>query len=364
MAPVSPLPQQQGAMVPLQQIEEHRRAVEDLMARLMKDGVHYGTIPGCGNKPALLQPGAQLLAQLFNCSPTFEVTKTSHDNGHRTFDVVCRMVHRGTGVVVGEGVGIGTTLEAKYRYRAAERKCPACGKAAIIKGKEEYGGGWVCFKKKDGCGAKYDDADPKITGQSAGKVEHDNPADYYNTVQKMACKRAYVHAALNITAASDIFTQDMEEHEETPARRERFEPAQMRQAQQPPATATNGQAKAAPKPAASTAKPADMPAEGVRCWGVAKVEVHKQGTNERTGRQYVIHKITSKEGPVFFTFSSTDAAVATECERHGWQVEIEWTTNQFQQLTAQSVAAVEPRKDGTAVVGTAAPVIDVDDIPF
>jgi hypothetical protein len=33
--------------------------------------------------------------------------------------------------------------------------CPKCGKDAIIKGKEEYGGGYLCFKKKGGCGAKF-----------------------------------------------------------------------------------------------------------------------------------------------------------------------------------------------------------------
>lgn len=45
--------------------------------------------------------------------------------------------------------------------------CPACGKDAIIKGKAEWGGGWVCFKKKGGCGLKWpegpfpDSATPK-----------------------------------------------------------------------------------------------------------------------------------------------------------------------------------------------------------
>lgn len=37
-------------------------------------------------------------------------------------------------------------------------KCPECGKAsAVIKGKVEYGGGWLCFGKKGGCGAKWQD---------------------------------------------------------------------------------------------------------------------------------------------------------------------------------------------------------------
>jgi len=40
--------------------------------------------------------------------------------------------------------------------------CPSCGKRAIIKGKPEYGGGWVCYKKLDGCGAKFPDGDPRF----------------------------------------------------------------------------------------------------------------------------------------------------------------------------------------------------------
>lgn len=45
-------------------------------------------------------------------------------------------------------------------------------------------------------------------------VEHDNPADYYNTVIKIAKKRAFVDAILTTTAASDIFAEDVEETEE------------------------------------------------------------------------------------------------------------------------------------------------------
>ncbi len=43
------------------------------------------------------------------------------------------------------------------------------------------------------------------------KVENDNPADVYNTALKIATKRAFVHAVLNTTAASDMFTQDIED---------------------------------------------------------------------------------------------------------------------------------------------------------
>ena len=35
--------------------------IQDVMKSVMKDGEHYGVIPGCGKKPSLLKPGACLL---------------------------------------------------------------------------------------------------------------------------------------------------------------------------------------------------------------------------------------------------------------------------------------------------------------
>jgi hypothetical protein len=43
------------------------------------------------------------------------------------------------------------------------------------------------------------------------RIENDNPWDFQNTILKMAAKRAKVAATLNATAASDIFTQDVED---------------------------------------------------------------------------------------------------------------------------------------------------------
>ena len=110
-----------------------------------------------------------------------------------------------------DGVGTCSTLEAKYRYRKANRRCPACGKETIIEGKPEYGGGWICWKKKGGCDAKFPSNAEAITSQAGGVVEHENPADYWNTVQKMAFKRALVHASINATNTSELWTQDVEE---------------------------------------------------------------------------------------------------------------------------------------------------------
>lgn len=52
----------------------------------------------------------------------------------------------------------GAAPQTKYSAQGNESEfppCPSCGKNAIIKGKKDYGGGYLCFKKKNGCGAKF-----------------------------------------------------------------------------------------------------------------------------------------------------------------------------------------------------------------
>lgn len=45
---------------------------------------------------------------------------------------------------------------------ASAKVCPKCGKEAIAKGTEQYGGGWFCSKKKGGCGAKFSAWPPPV----------------------------------------------------------------------------------------------------------------------------------------------------------------------------------------------------------
>lgn len=193
------------------QVRSQVNLVQEVMREVMQDGQHYGTIPGCGNKPTLLKPGAEKLGMTFRLAPEFNIQLDHMPNGHREYRVTCTLTHIDSGKVMGQGVGSGSTLETKYRYRGGERKCPECNKPTIIVGKKEFGGGFVCFTKKGGCGAKFGDNDPKITGQQIGRAENPDIADTYNTVLKMAKKRAQVDAILTVTAASDIFTQDIED---------------------------------------------------------------------------------------------------------------------------------------------------------
>ena len=189
--------------------------VREAQRAVMHKGHHFDTIPGCGDKPTLLKPGAEVIALTFQFGTAYNVEQTDLGGGHREYSVTCSLIHRPTGGAVGQGIGSCSTRETKYLYRNSGRSCPQCGEETIIKGQEQYGGGWVCFKKKGGCGAKFKDGDESIETQHIGRVEHDNPADYYNTCLKMAKKRAFVDAILTSTAASDVFTQDIEDQPES-----------------------------------------------------------------------------------------------------------------------------------------------------
>jgi hypothetical protein len=192
---------------------EQVRRVTEIRNNVMKSEEHYGIIPGT-SKPTLYKAGAEVLGLAFNLDCQFEETIDRLDGGHREYEVKCVVFNRATGLRLGAGVGSCSTLESKYRWRKAELTCPKCGKPAIIKGKAQYGGGWVCFAKKGGCGAKYRDDAPEIVNQPQGRIENQDIADMYNTVKKMAKKRAFVDAILTVTAASGMFTQDLEELEE------------------------------------------------------------------------------------------------------------------------------------------------------
>ena len=184
--------------------------IQHIMKEVMKVDEHYGVIPGTGTKPTLLKAGAEKLCLTFRLDPQYEITE-KQEGVHLTVMSKCTLFHIPTGQRYGSGMGSCSSKESKYAYRKSSRKCPECSKETIIKGKAEYGGGWVCFKKKGGCGAKFDDGDQKIESQTEGRVPNEDIADQYNTVLKMANKRSLVAAVLNATAASDIFTQDIED---------------------------------------------------------------------------------------------------------------------------------------------------------
>lgn len=225
---------------------EQRKLLSEYIRDHMVEGTDYGVIPGTKDK-SLLKPGAEKLVDLYRCTARVEIVNRieNWERGLFHYEVRVRIEHRETGVVFAEGVGSCNSMEAKYRWRTANRRCPSCSKESIIRGKAEYGGGWLCFAKKGGCGAKFKDGDQAIEGQESGRVENDDPYTHVNTVLKMAKKRGLVDAALTLGRVSDLFTQDVEDIVEGVAEERR--PA-------PPKASTNErikeQLRAAPDPVA------------------------------------------------------------------------------------------------------------------
>lgn len=194
----------------VQGIVDRKRKIREVLEAVMVEGEHYGKIPGCGDKPSLYKAGAEVLATTFGLVPQFVITRNDLPGGHREYEFVCRLVHIATGAIVGEGVGCCSTMESKYRWRNAQRKCPACGNATILKSKNP-GEGWFCWQKKGGCGAQFALDAKEVVGQEAGRVENPDIADTYNTVLKIAKKRAQVDCTLTAVGASDVLTQDLED---------------------------------------------------------------------------------------------------------------------------------------------------------
>jgi hypothetical protein len=173
----------------------------------MKDGHDYGKIQGCGDKPTLLNPGAQKICMLFNVHPEFAVDRRPISGNHVEYIVNCALISRTNHCKVAAGVGSCSTMEKKYRWRNAKPICPTCKVFEVNSNKD----GFYCWKKIGGCGATFQGNDERITSQKIGRVENEDIADVYNTVLKMAKKRAFVDATLGLSCISEFYTQDLED---------------------------------------------------------------------------------------------------------------------------------------------------------
>ena len=211
-AEIVPAPQrtvlsmQRNDIMSIETLLQRMVTIQRVMKEAMQDGKHYGTIPGCGPKPTLLLPGAQKIAMVFRLAPSYLVKTTQLPNGHREYEITCTVSHVESGEALAQGVGSCSTMESKYRYRNAsdyevtDQEIPKDYRDR----KQEY--------RKLGFGAKQiDGAWVWVKYKSSGKVENPDIADTYNTVLKIASKRAFIAATLIATAASDCFDQDLEE---------------------------------------------------------------------------------------------------------------------------------------------------------
>ena len=201
----------EGAPAPLTvgEIRSQVNLIQEIMREVMRKDEHYGVIPGTGTKPSLLKAGAEKLILTFRLVPDIEEQVIEMPHQHREYRVKVRLNSQ-NGIFLGAGVGSCSTMEGKYRFRTGpiEFTDMPVPKEYWNLRNSDPGKAKEIIK---GYATKKNDAGQWMLAIAGEKVEHDNPADYYNTCLKMAKKRALVDACLTVTAASDIFTQDIED---------------------------------------------------------------------------------------------------------------------------------------------------------
>lgn len=178
----------------LADMKQNRGLTQQFFREVMVSGIDYGTIPGT-DKPTLLKPGAESLCELYGYAPTIKHVEETRDyaTGFLRSVVTIALVQRGSGEIVAEGIGECNTREARYFWRWIPEW-------TLRKDFPELWDARNTFKSKEGI--KRDRS--KFT---LYRIENDDPYTLWNTVTKMAKKRALVDATLSATRSSGIFTQ-------------------------------------------------------------------------------------------------------------------------------------------------------------
>jgi hypothetical protein len=176
-------------VMPVRDLLEMQAKIKQVMDEVMKEGSHYGNIPGCP-KPSLYQPGAEKLLETFRLAARHEV----HDlttPGIIRYRVRCEITSIITGSVLGDEWGECSSDEEKYAWKGA-----VCHEEWEETPVDQRRKKW----QKDRSGKAYSKEQIRT-----------NPSDSANTILAMACKRAKVRAARAALAASDIFDVNIED---------------------------------------------------------------------------------------------------------------------------------------------------------
>jgi len=172
-------------------IRQNTILIKNMLEKVMRRDVDYGVIPGCGNKPSLLKPGAEKIMLMFKLGCFLKVDDQS-EPGIVKYVVRTTILHLPTNRELGIGVGMCSSDEEKYAWRKA-----VC--------KEEFES-----LPEDKKRLKWK---PGWQGKPAYSIQQvrTNAADLGNTILKMAAKRSKIDGVITVTAASDILSQDADE---------------------------------------------------------------------------------------------------------------------------------------------------------
>ncbi len=183
------------------EVRQQVNQIQYLLSTVLIEGEHYAVIPGT-SKPTLMQSGAEKIGYMFHLVPHYESVKEPVEGypGHREYTCTCSLYKNGE--KIGEAIASCSTMESRYRWRDGYEDTGEPIPSDAREHKQEY--------RRRGYGMK------KVNGnwlwvRYIERQENPDIADTWNTVLQMAQKRAYVRAIRSTTAASDIFTQDIED---------------------------------------------------------------------------------------------------------------------------------------------------------
>jgi hypothetical protein len=165
----------------------------------------YGIIPGTGNKPTLLKPGAEKIVKLLGLSDDYEIVDRTEDwtRGFFRYLIKCKLATFGTCAFVAAGVGECNSMESKYRWRwVFQSQLPS-----NLQGDT----GKVDRDKLPYRTITVNKGKPNAYDTKQYRTDNDDIYSQVNTLLKMAKKRALVDAALSAGRLSDVFTQDIED---------------------------------------------------------------------------------------------------------------------------------------------------------
>ena len=170
---------------------ESLRRMQELQAfvkETMVSNIDFGLIPGT-QKPTLYQPGAQKLCEMYGLASDFSDVEKIEDwkDGFFYYKTKCTLTDRRTHAFIGNGIGSCNSKEDRYAWRWVKAN-------QVPKGVDINS-----LKQKDSqYGTRF-------------RLPNDDIFSLVNTIQKMASKRALMHAVLGATRSAGIFGQDMED---------------------------------------------------------------------------------------------------------------------------------------------------------
>lgn len=167
------------------------KTLQSTLKNILVDNHDYGKIPGCGDKPTLLKPGAEKILMALGITSSYELIEhTENFDGRGFFAYTVKCVLFLNGAKITEGLGHANSKEKKWASEFVyEKDLPQGTDKELLKKKS--------FKGENGTFYKYE-----VEADANSKA---------NTILKMAKKRAQIDAVLTVASLSEIFTQDFDD---------------------------------------------------------------------------------------------------------------------------------------------------------